>query len=95
MLFLSLEKEREREREREREEVEREFIENDLGPEGMAKSIIVVSTSDQPAPMRIRAATLATALAEGFRDAEKKVLLLMDSHNSLCYGSARNRTGCR
>ena len=57
----------------------REFIENDLGPEGMAKSIIVVSTSDQPAPMRIRAATLATALAEGFRDAEKKVLLLMDS----------------
>ena len=45
----------------------------------MAKSVIVVSTSDQPAPMRIRAATLATALSEGFRDAGKKVLLLMDS----------------
>ena len=57
----------------------REFIENDLGAEGMAKSVIVVSTSDQPAPMRIRAATLATALSEGFRDAGKKVLLLMDS----------------
>ena len=57
----------------------REFIENDLGPEGMAKSVIVVSTSDQPAPMRIRASILATALAEGFRDEGKKVLLLMDS----------------
>jgi flagellum-specific ATP synthase len=57
----------------------KEFIENDLGPEGMAKSIIVVSTSDQPAPMRIRASTLATAIAEGFRDQGSKVLLLMDS----------------
>jgi flagellum-specific ATP synthase len=57
----------------------REFVENDLGPEGMAKSVIVVSTSDQPAPMRIRASILATALAEGFRDGGGKVLLLMDS----------------
>ncbi len=57
----------------------KEFIENDLGPEGMAKSVIVVSTSDQPAPMRIRASTLATAIAEGFRDQGSKVLLLMDS----------------
>jgi len=57
----------------------REFVENDLGSEGMAKSVIVVSTSDQPAPMRIRASILATALAEGFRDEGKKVLLLMDS----------------
>jgi flagellum-specific ATP synthase len=57
----------------------REFVENDLGPEGMAKSVIVVSTSDQPAPMRIRASILATALAEGFRDQGSKVLLLMDS----------------
>ena len=61
----------------------REFIENDLGPEGMKKTVIVVSTSDQPAPMRIRAATLATALSEGFRDAGKKVLLLMDSLTDL------------
>jgi flagellum-specific ATP synthase len=57
----------------------REFVENDLGPKGMAKSVIVVSTSDQPAPMRIRASILATALAEGFRDHGSKVLLLMDS----------------
>jgi flagellum-specific ATP synthase len=45
----------------------------------MAKSVIVVSTSDQPAPMRIRASTLATAIAEGFRDEGRSVLLLMDS----------------
>ncbi len=57
----------------------REFVENDLGPEGLAKSVIVISTSDQPAPMRIRAATLATAIAEGFRDEGSNVLLLMDS----------------
>ncbi|MEC7400724.1 MAG: EscN/YscN/HrcN family type III secretion system ATPase, partial [Verrucomicrobiota bacterium] len=56
-----------------------EFVENDLGPEGMAKSVIVVSTSDQPAPMRIRASVLATAIAEGFRNEGNKVLLLMDS----------------
>ena len=57
----------------------REFVEKDLGPEGMRKSVIVVSTSDQPAPMRIRASILATSLAEGFRNEGKKVLLLMDS----------------
>lgn len=57
----------------------KEFIENDLGPEGLAKSVVVVSTSDQPAPLRIRAALLATCIAEYFRDANKKVLFLMDS----------------
>jgi flagellum-specific ATP synthase len=57
----------------------REFVEKDLGPEGMKKTVIVVSTSDQPAPMRIRASILATAIAEGFRDEGSKVLLLMDS----------------
>jgi len=57
----------------------REFVENDLGEEGMKKSIVVVSTSDQPAPMRIRASILATAIAEGFRNEGQKVLLLMDS----------------
>ena len=57
----------------------REFIENDLGPEGLSRSVIVVSTSDQPAPMRIRASILATAIAEGFRDEGKKVLFMMDS----------------
>jgi flagellum-specific ATP synthase len=57
----------------------KEFVEQDLGPEGLARSVIVVSTSDQPAPMRIRASILATAISEGFRNEGKKVLLLMDS----------------
>jgi len=57
----------------------REFIEKDLGPEGMARSVIVVSTSDQPALLRLRAAQLATAIAEHFRDNGKNVLFLMDS----------------
>jgi flagellum-specific ATP synthase len=62
----------------------REFIENDLGPEGMKKSIVVVSTSDQPAPIRLRAALLATAIAENFRDDGKKALLMMDSLTRFC-----------
>jgi flagellum-specific ATP synthase len=57
----------------------REFVESDLGEDGLKKSIVVVSTSDQPAPMRIRASILATAIAEGFRNEGQKVLLLMDS----------------
>lgn len=57
----------------------REFIEKDLGPEGLARSVIVVSTSDQPAPLRLRAAQMATRIAEHFRDEGKKVLFLMDS----------------
>ena len=57
----------------------REFIEKDLGPEGLARSVVVVATSDTPAPLRLRAATTATAIAEGYRDAGQNVLLLMDS----------------
>ncbi|MDQ8202533.1 FliI/YscN family ATPase [Pelagicoccus sp. SDUM812003] len=57
----------------------REFIEKDLGPEGMARTVVVVATSDQSAPLRLRAANLATSIAENFRDAGKRVLLLMDS----------------
>ena len=57
----------------------REFIEKDLGPEGLARSIIVVATSDQPALMRIKGAYTATAIAEYFRDKGLNVMLMMDS----------------
>ena len=57
----------------------REFIEDDLGPEGLARSVVVVSTSDQPAMARLRAAFTATRIAEGFRDAGAHALLMMDS----------------
>jgi len=56
-----------------------EFIERDLGPEGLARSIVVVATSDAPAVMRIRAAFTATRIAEWFRDQGKDVVLMMDS----------------
>jgi len=57
----------------------REFVEHSLGPEGMAKSIVVCATSDRSSLERARAAYLATSIAEYFRDQDKKVLLLMDS----------------
>lgn len=57
----------------------REFIENDLGPEGLSKSIVVVATSDQPALMRIKGAYTATAISEYFRDLGYQVNLMMDS----------------
>jgi len=56
-----------------------EFIERQLGPEGRAKSVAVVSTSDRPAPERVKAAHTATSIAEYFRDEGRHVLLLMDS----------------
>jgi type III secretion protein N (ATPase) len=57
----------------------REFVEHSLGPEGMAQSIVVCATSDRSSLERARAAYLATAIAEYFRDQGQKVLLLMDS----------------
>jgi flagellum-specific ATP synthase len=57
----------------------REFLENDLGPEGMARSVVVVATSDQPPVVRLRAAFVATRIAEHFRDEGKDVVLMMDS----------------
>jgi flagellum-specific ATP synthase len=56
-----------------------EFIERDLGPQGRARSVVVVATSDEPALVRVRAAMTATAVAEYFRDQGKNVLLIMDS----------------
>jgi len=57
----------------------REFIEADLGPEGLARSVVVVATSDEPALMRIKGALVATAIAEWFREQGADVLLMMDS----------------
>jgi flagellum-specific ATP synthase len=57
----------------------REFIEKDLGPAGLKRSVVVVATSDQPPLIRIRGAYLATAIAEYFRDRKKDVLFMMDS----------------
>lgn len=57
----------------------REFIERDLGPEGMKRSVVVVATSDKPALERKKAAQTATAIAEYFRDRGRDVLLMMDS----------------
>ncbi len=57
----------------------REFIENDLGPEGLARSVVVVSTSNTPPLARLRGAYVATAIAEYFRDQGQDVMLLFDS----------------
>ncbi len=57
----------------------RDFIERDLGEEGMKRSVVVVATSDQPALVRIKGAMTATAIAEYFRDQGRKVILMMDS----------------
>jgi flagellum-specific ATP synthase len=57
----------------------RDFIEKDLGEEGLKRSIVVVATSDQPALLRVKAANIATAIAEHFRDQGEDVLLMMDS----------------
>ena len=57
----------------------RSFLEHDLGPQGLEKSVVVVSTSDSPPLVRLRAAYGATAIAEHFRDQGKNVLLMMDS----------------
>jgi len=57
----------------------REFVERDLGPHGLARSVVVVATSDEPALVRLRAAFTATRIAEWFRDRGENVLLAMDS----------------
>lgn len=62
----------------------REFIEADLGPEGMARTVLVVATSDTPALVRLRAAFVATRIAEWFRDQGADVMLMMDSITRFC-----------
>jgi flagellum-specific ATP synthase len=62
----------------------REFLEDDLGPDGLARSVTVVATSDMPPLMRREAAYAALAVAEHFRDQGKSVLLLMDSVTRFC-----------
>lgn len=57
----------------------RGFLEHELGPEGLARSVVICATSDQPAPLRLRAAFVALAVSEYFRDQGADVLLVMDS----------------
>jgi flagellum-specific ATP synthase len=57
----------------------RDFVERDLGEDGLKKSVLVIATSDQPALLRLKCAMTGTAIAEYFRDCGYKVLLLMDS----------------
>lgn len=61
----------------------REFLDRDLGPEGVKRSVTVVATSDRPAPLRVRACFVALAIAEYFRDQGADVLLVMDSSTRL------------
>jgi len=69
----------------------REFIEKDLGPEGMKRAVVVCATSDRSAMERLKAAYVATAIAEFFRDKGKKVLLMMDSVTR--FGRAQREIG--
>jgi flagellar protein export ATPase FliI len=57
----------------------RDFLEQDLGPEGLARSVVICATSDQPSLVRLKAAYVGTAIAEYFRDCGKRVMLMMDS----------------
>ncbi len=61
-----------------------DFIERDLGPEGMKRSVVVIATSDQPDPVKVKCPFVATAIAEYFRDQGADVTLLMDTITRMC-----------
>ncbi|MFH0702710.1 MAG: flagellar protein export ATPase FliI [bacterium] len=63
----------------------REFIENSLGPEGLSRSVVVVATSDQPSLVKIKAAHVATSIAEYFRDGGRDVLFMLDSLTRIAF----------
>jgi flagellum-specific ATP synthase len=65
----------------------REFIEKDLGPEGLARSVVVAATSEQPALVRMRGAYVGTSIAEYFRDRGHNVILMMDSATRFAYAA--------
>ncbi|MDR3204962.1 MAG: FliI/YscN family ATPase [Deltaproteobacteria bacterium] len=65
----------------------REFLEKDLGPEGLKRSVVVAATSEQPALVRMRGAYVATAIAEYFRDQGRHVVLMMDSATRFAYAA--------
>ncbi len=69
----------------------REFLEDDLGPEGLARSVVVVATSDEPALVRLRAATTATRIAEHFRDAGPRRRADDGLPDPFLHGTARDR----
>ena len=70
----------------------REFIEQDLGPEGMSRSVVVAATSDKSPMERTKAAYVATAIAEYFRDQGEKVLFLIEFGHAVRTSSTRDRT---
>ena len=72
-----------------------DFIEESLGEEGLANSVVVCVTSDQTALHRVRGADTAMAIAEYFRDNGSDVLFVMDSVTRVCYGSTGNWTFSR
>ncbi|MDR2367565.1 MAG: FliI/YscN family ATPase [Deltaproteobacteria bacterium] len=65
----------------------REFLEKDLGPEGLKRSVVVAATSEQPALVRMRGAYVGTAIAEYFRDQGRNVILMMDSATRFAYAA--------
>ncbi len=69
----------------------RDFLDKTLGPEGLARSVVVVATSDEPALLRLRAAETAATIAESFRDAGRDVVLIMDSVTR--YAHAQRQVG--